>query len=248
MVFLAFRAVRHETRNQTSPAQTSSSAGQSSFDLSYTPLATRAIFRYSIVPGGVRNQLELQKAAASDPLVARHYSDFCITQARTIRFDHPLAMYVSYRRNNQVYWTKNRMLIPAGETLITDGENLARVRCANRLSSVALKPVAAVDPGSDDLNDPLFVPPLLAGLPPIEEMHNAEGVAGPFPEPIIPPGPSASTVAPPIFPPILPPGVPPFRFESPVPPPVNAPEPRSTVLLCAGLPLLSLALFLSRRQ
>ena len=38
-------------------------------------------------------------------------------------------MYVSYRRNNQVFWTRHQMLIPAGETLLSDGENFVRVRC-----------------------------------------------------------------------------------------------------------------------
>src|ERR1700722_2049126 len=122
----------------------------------------RPIFPYSIVPGGVRDARELQSAASHDPVVAKHYSDFRIAAARTVRLEKPLEMYVSYRRNNQVYWTRNRMVIPAGETLLSDGENLARVRCGNRLSAIAAKPVSVSEPTKEELSTPNFVPPLMA--------------------------------------------------------------------------------------
>src|ERR1700739_3345347 len=140
-----------DSQDSSAPGQN----GQRSFAASSQP--SRPIFPYSIVPGGVRDAGELQSAASHDPVVARHYSDFRIAAARTVRLEKPLEMYVSYRRNNQVYWTRNRMLIPAGESLISDGENLARVRCGNRLSAVAAKPVAVSEPSKEELNAPEFI-------------------------------------------------------------------------------------------
>jgi hypothetical protein len=251
VLLVTFLALRHSRHNVTDSTQMSASSlatnWQSSLALSSTSLAPRPVFPYSIVPGGIRDAHELQTAAAGDPVVAQHYSDFRITRARTLRLDHPLAMYVSYRRDNRVFWTKNRMLIPAGETLISDGENLARVRCANRLSRIAAKPVAETEPSREELSEPMFVPPLLAQLLPGE----GNGI---FPSafPLLPPGPStgSNTPPPPIFPPLLPPGVPPFVPTVPVvpPPPISTPEPSSFILLIVGAAFISLFASLSLRR
>lgn len=218
------------------------------------PAGSRPVFPFSIVPGGVRNAKELQAASSSDPVVARHYSDFKLANARSIRLDHPVAMYVSYRRENRVFWTRNRMVVPAGETLLTDGENLARTRCGNRLSPVAAKPVAAMDPTVEELEQPSFVPPLLAGLLPGGEISSFGG-SPPATPPGTPTGPIGSTsggsVTPPVLPPILlPGGPPPVTPNTPVipPPPVNTAEPGSLALLLAGFVLLlSLVSFARRR-
>jgi hypothetical protein len=221
------------------------------FEETAAPVANRPIFPYSIVPGGVRDGRELQTAASNDPLVAQHYSDFHISRARAFRLDHPLAMYVSYRRNNRVFWTRNRMLIPAGETLLSDGDNLARVRCANRLSPVAVKPVAETEPSKEELSEPSYVPPLMAELLPGEGAEMFPGAPGleALAPPLIPPGPvGANTPPPPILPPILLPGSPPIGPLTPGPPPVVTPEPGSFSLLIAGALLISLLAALSLRR
>ena len=213
------------------------------------------------MPGGVRDAHELQNAAAGDSVVARHYSDFRIIQAHTLRLNRPLEMYVSYRKNNQVYWTKNRMLIPAGETLISDGENLARVRCANRLSPIAAKPVAASEPTTEELSDPTFVPPLLAQLLPGEGSEffpsSPDGRIPAGPLAAKGPGGTSNTPGSPVLPPILGPGVPPLVPHTPVPPPpnnpappppVSTPEPSSFWLLATGAALAALFTVFSIRR
>jgi hypothetical protein len=252
VTFISMRAFRHAVPER-SPTQTSvlSANWQTSLDLSTKSLSQRPIFPYSIIPGGVRDAHELQNAATSDSVVARHYSDFRISQARTIQLNRPLAMYVSYRRKNQVYWTKNRMVIPAGESLIWDGENLARVRCANRLSAIAAKPVAASEPTTEELSEPTFVPPLLAQLLPGEGGEifprdpGALLAAGPLAGPVTTPNAPGL----PVLPPILVPGVPPFFASIPVPPlPVSTPEPSSFWLLAAGAALTAVFAACSLRR
>src|SRR5215467_7961435 len=44
----------------------------------------RAVFPYSVVPGGVRDAAELSDAAAKDRVVAEHYSDFHMARAHTL--------------------------------------------------------------------------------------------------------------------------------------------------------------------
>jgi len=141
------------------------------------------------------------------------------------------------------------MVIPAGETLISDGENLARVRCANRLSPIAVKPVAETEPSKEDLNEPSFVPPLIAEWAPGAELPGIPGTPANAAPPITPPGPSTSNTPPqPILPPILIPGVPPFVPLTPGPPPVVTPEPSSFGLLLAGTLLISLLAAMSLRR
>jgi hypothetical protein len=205
----------------------------------------RPIYPYSIVPGGVRDAKELRAASAADHVVAQHYSNFKLAKARTIRLDHPLAMYVSFRRDNKVFWTRNRMIIPAGETLISDGENFARTRCANRLSKDPVKPVAESEPSAEELSDPSFAPPLIAGLVPssaTESFLPPPTSPGPF-------GPPSGGSTLPVLPPILLPGGRPIT-NSPIvpPPPVNAPEPSSFSLLLAGIASLVLVTLLTHRR
>jgi len=251
VLLVLFFTVRALQQNSAIDNRTAVASDTTNWKDSFAPpsaqLPKRAVFPYSIVPGGVRDAQELQSAASEDPVVARHYSDFRMTQARALRLDHPLSMYVSYRRNNQVFWTKNRMVIPAGEALISDGENLARVRCGNRLSLVAAKPVAATEPSQEELADPSFVPPLMAHLLPGESIGQIPSV------PSVLPGSSLSN-APlsPLFPPFVGPGVPPIipgASPTPLSPPISTPEPGSFALVLSGTALvLLLATFGLRRN
>src|SRR5258708_2744344 len=239
VTILTVKVLRHSAAEQASmPAYSQDANTQESLDLSAASQPQRPIFPYSIVPGGVRDARELQSVASHDPVVAQHYSDFRIAAAHTVRLEKPLQMYVSYRRNNNVYWTRNRMVIPAGETLISDGENLARVRCGNRLSAIAAKPVSVSEPTKEELSTPNFVPPLMAELLP----GDADGFF-PCPPasalPALPPGSATTTGAntppPAIFPPLLPPGAHPNSPNTPVVPLVSTPEPRTFTFLFAGI-------------
>jgi hypothetical protein len=228
----------HFAKQPQSYVNSLSANWQTAIDVSAPVESRRTVFPYSVIPGGVRDAKELAAAVSRDHVVADHYSGFKLSQAHTLRLDQPTAMYVSYRANNHIYWTRNRMLIPAGETLISDGENLARVRCGNRLSKIAALPVSAVDPPREQLENPNFVPPMLAELLPGEGSETLPGI--PAALPILPPGPGGPGPTTPInapFTPFMPPGIfpPPANVLPPSPPPpVAAPEPASLFLLLAG--------------
>jgi hypothetical protein len=249
LTFLTVKLLRYSASEPAQlPVYSQDENAQESLDLSAARQPQRPIFRYSIVPGGVRDARELQSAASHDPVVAQHYSDFHMAGARTVRLEKPLEMYVSYRRNNQVYWTRNRMVIPAGESLISDGENLARVRCGNRLSAIAAKPVAVSEPSKEELNTPEFVPPLMAEFLPGDGDGFFSGPANAIPA--LPPGPAAAskTLPPPLFSPLLPPGVPPIIPNTPVIPSVPTPEPGTFTFLFAGATLIALFVGLTLRR
>jgi len=210
---------------------------QAAFDAPTEASERRAVFPYSVIPGGVRDAAELRKRADADPVVAEHYAGFRMAEARTVRLERATQMYVSYRIKNRVYWTRNRMTIPAGETLVSDGEHLARVRCGNRLSAIAAKPVSASEPPREKLESPQSIPPLLAQLLPGEGGEIFPPPVSALPDLPVSPGSPGPKGPPPLafFPPILPPGVPPpSGHDTPPPPPVNTPEPGSLLLLLAG--------------
>jgi hypothetical protein len=211
---------------------------QSAVYLSSSSEPQRAVFPYSVIPGGVRDARELT-AAVTDPVVARHYADFRLADAHTIRLERPTPMYVSYRIRDQVYWTRDRVLIPEGEALISDGQNLARERCGNRLSRSPRMPVLASEPTREQFEDVSFVPPLLADLDPLDSSDPAPQS---LPELTWEPKLSSSAMGEPL---IIPP---PAGTGSAAPSPAAAPEPGSRTLLLEGALFCGLAFAFLRRN
>jgi hypothetical protein len=115
----------------------------------------RPVYPYSVIPRGVETAEELQAAIHRDPVVSRHYSDFRVRAVRAMRLPREHQFFVSYRVGNQVYWTKKKITLPSGETLLTDGEHLARTRCGNRLSEIPLAPTAPSEPSDHSFNTPV---------------------------------------------------------------------------------------------
>lgn len=192
-----------------------------------TPNADRV---YYIISNGVHSKRQLSKAIASDPVVARQYANFNLHKLRFIHLRRGRYAYVSYRIGDMTFWTKNKVRIYAGETLITDGTHYGRARCGNRLSEVPRKPVSSWQPSEQQLGAPdlpivpasLLLPaPLHFSLRP----QSPVGSDGPiFPPIFLPPGGGVGH-SPPILP-VLPSQ------------PTSAPEPGTLLLLSCGLALL----------
>jgi len=96
-------------------------------------MARRPIYPYSVISGGVRSGHELKAAAEQDPVVALHYAGFDYAHARLVQLLTERSVYLSYRIGKRVYWTRRRVKLHKGETLLTDGKMTARTRCANRV-------------------------------------------------------------------------------------------------------------------
>jgi len=112
-----------------------------------------AKYRYSVIPGGVYSTEEFEAALADDPVVRAHYATFDRTIVRMEQTQGARFMYTSYRKGDSVYWTNHRVRVAANELLITDGSNLARARCGNRLSDEPQRPVAAAEPAATDFDE-----------------------------------------------------------------------------------------------
>ena len=199
----------------------------------------RAVYPYSIIPGGVVSVAELRSAMAHDPVVAAHYAAFDLAKARVFRLQEARSVYVSYRKGDEVFWTSKRIRLTVGETLITDGQHTSRTRCGNQISEAPRMPVSlAGDPEPQILDGPVasqiiepFVPPIAGeieggGLPTGALFLGLTGAAGSGGVTIG----GAAIWAVPIIP------MTGGESSSPgSPAPISTPEPASLILLSTGL-------------
>ena len=116
----------------------------------------RPVYPYSVVPGGIEDAKELKWVAEHDPIVAAHYAGFDYNRARVVRLALAQTVYLSYRIGNHIYWTRRRVTLHKGETLITDGRMTARTRCANRVEQAPQEQAASpVEPPVQKFDEPL---------------------------------------------------------------------------------------------
>ncbi len=116
----------------------------------------RPAYLYSVIPGGIASPEELRQAMDHDPVVAQQFAGFDFQRAHLIQVSDSQPMHVAYRMGDKVYWTRKKMALHKGETLISDGKIAARTRCGNRIALVPLGPPAFAEPTLADLDQPLF--------------------------------------------------------------------------------------------
>ena len=136
--------------SQPSPATAAAPGDAAVARVGVPAAAKRAQYRYSVIPRGVFSAEELKGAIGADPVVAAHYQSFDAARARLVHLERPRLAYVSYRLGDRVFWTRKPVHLPAGEPLLSDGTNVVRTRCGNRVSDV---------PGetSPDEPDPILI-------------------------------------------------------------------------------------------
>ena len=125
-------------------------------------LARRPRYPYSVVSGGVRDVHELKYAVEHDPVVASHYAGFDYAHARVVRLLMERSVYVSYRIGNRVYWTRHKVKLRKGETVLTDGKMTARTRCANRVAEKPQQESSRMEPPAMAFDEPIM-PAILPG-------------------------------------------------------------------------------------
>lgn len=226
----------------------------------------RKVYPYSIVPGGAENVHEA-KIDMSDPAVKALYAGFNLDQLREEKLKTNLVGYVSYRMDDQIYWTAKKLTLRAGETVFTDGTHIARGRCLNCYSALPMSPVRPHEPTEKAMDLPAEMPVTAYEFPKVPLYTPAIPIPPGDLTPIAPPllGPAGAVAGKtggfwfpiiPFIPPIhrhhspLTPTGPitgtnptgPVAPPPPPPPPVAVvPEPRYAVLLAGGLLAMLLA-------
>lgn len=145
--------------NSTGPSRQAAEASRNLFlrtqQEALSSMEDRPVYPYSVVPGGVRDARELKWAADHDPVVAAHYAGFDYDHARVVRLVLAGTAYVSYRIGNKVYWTRRRVTLKKGETVLTDGKITARTRCANRVEEAPQQAISASEPPALKFDEPV---------------------------------------------------------------------------------------------
>ena len=114
-------------------------------------------------------------------MVASHYAGFDYDHARVVRLVLARTAYISYRIGNKVYWTRHRVSIKKGETLITDGKITARSRCGNRVEEVPQQATSSSEPPAVKFEEPVqpSMGTAVTTLPiPFESALNRPGLPG----------------------------------------------------------------------
>ena len=156
--------------------------------------AARQMFPFSVVPGGLQDTRELAESISKDPVVRDHYSDLKPDRMWFMRVKKPILAYVSYRKGCDVRWTTHPVNIPANELVLTDGKNMVRARCGNRIELKKPQPLptAVIPPDvpppdiAMDTGLPALVPPTITPpAPPASQI--AQGRTGTPPRTSTPP-------------------------------------------------------------
>ncbi len=143
----------------------------------------RKVYPYSVIPGGAASGGELRQALLRDRIAASHYAGFLLEQARVETLPKSRNVFVSYRIADRIYWSRNRLQLRKGETILTDGVSSARTRCGNRISDTPQLPVNGLhEPPADVLNSEAPDTPQATGdwsqAVPEESASRAEKLAG----------------------------------------------------------------------
>jgi hypothetical protein len=128
------------------------------------------VFPWSVVSGGVDSATAMRAAMQEDPVVEAHYAGLnpAFFQAEVLPAKRQ--GYVSYRIRDKIYWTRKKVTLQTGETVLSDGQFLVRGRCGNLISATPREPVApaAMEPEEPAMDQPvpgaqlMYSPPLHA--------------------------------------------------------------------------------------
>ena len=128
-------------------------------------LSKRQVFPFSVVAGGTVTRDEVRTRVASDAVVREHYKGIQIDKLKPFRLTKPAQGFVSYRIGNRIFWTAKRLYLKPGEILLSDGANMIRGRCGNRISLDPAHPVLpAGEPTEAALDLPSYDVPIYQAL------------------------------------------------------------------------------------
>ena len=150
-----FRASSHQIEPNRQSVEVTQGALYAAQQASLRQQEQRPVYPYSVVAGGVRDVHELKWAAEHDRVVGAHYAGFDYAHARVVRLLMARSVYLSYRIGNRVYWTRRRVALKKGETLITDGKMTARTRCANRVEEQPQQESSKMEPPAAKFEEPV---------------------------------------------------------------------------------------------
>ena len=181
---------------------------------------TEALWYGLCPPKSVASLDDFRRVVRSDQRLAAYYGGFNWAKARLVTTAAPQLVYVSYQKAGALARTRHPMLLPKGDTLLTDGVLQARTYCCNEVFEI----VDAPPPPPSEGDQPASPLPPGSSIEVLWPPESPLSVAPPEGE-----TPPLSLVAPPAAPPFAPPSargtVPPSEFATSPPGPTFPPPP-----------------------
>jgi len=168
---------------------------------------------YPVVSGGVNiaKILKMQKEG--------YYADVDASTLHAVIVSKDFDAYVQYRRGGKVYWTKHAQVVRKNTLLFCDNAgHCVKADCGNEISLIPQEPNEPFEPFDTALDTPIFdepLPPPSTGSPVPPDLPPSTGLPPTSQPPTVGGGPCCGSVIP--------------------PPKTTVPEPRTDVLLIAGL-------------
>ena len=154
--------LQHPGAEPEQPVVSDGEPGGEPIDAIEPAIADRPVYKHSVIPGGASDNRELAGAIERDAVVAQHYRDLDPATMQTEILSSDRFAFVSYRMGDRVYWTKQKVRISAGETILTNGDTAIRGRCGNCISLEPMLPTADDEPDPAELDALLDDDPVLA--------------------------------------------------------------------------------------
>jgi hypothetical protein len=116
--------------------------------------SAKPVYRYSVVRGGVHSRTDVIREMRRDPVVETHYAGIAVDRLRAVVLQEESIRYVSFRKDDRVYWTRRPVSVPRGEALLSAGQTEIRARCGNRLAVTPQSPTlppGVIEPSESQL-------------------------------------------------------------------------------------------------
>lgn len=131
---------------------------------------THPVYNYSLIPGGVENVDDFCEQIQFDAA----FMGFNCAYAREIHLTNDIRVFMTFRKDGLVRWTRKPVLVRGGERVYTDGTRSFLARCANEIRFTPQEPSMEVE--TSELQDP-EVPhasnvPALPSQPSVPAPHN----------------------------------------------------------------------------
>jgi hypothetical protein len=99
------------------------------------------VYNYSVIPGGVANVADFCNQIQSDAA----FQGFNCNVAYETLLRSPIAVFMTFKKNGHIYWTKHLVTVKAGELIYTDGQRSFLARCGNEIGFALREPSMQID-------------------------------------------------------------------------------------------------------
>jgi hypothetical protein len=99
------------------------------------------VYNYSVIPGGEGNVSDFCEEVQSDAA----FKGFNCNVAYETTLRSPIAVFMTFKKNGHIYWTKHLVSVKAGELIYTDGHRSFLARCGNEIGFALQEPTMEID-------------------------------------------------------------------------------------------------------